>query len=293
MELFAAFLFASFLRAIPQSNQAAQSIGQLAAQVGADAAQLYGAAQMLRAFGIVQIVEADTPANAQVQATSQTAKYALNSLASYIEHEQPIVPDWKLRGFKPTVLANGASFLHELEAQRMALLPDAAPTRQQDVAVVLIKRAATASQPAAILFQYDADARRYQLIGGRHNETDDTMQATIVREIAEELPANTLQQGQDYDLQLLVAEWATQPILSPTFGALTSYRFWIYHMQGLRQPLTLGSDDRWLTLDEIAAGRVTLAHTLVDVSLRDVVQALDEAGITLADLPASFAPDVG
>ncbi len=235
---------AAFLRHIPQSNQPSASFNEICDP--SDVETMRGVAFALQIFGMV-LVEGDT-----VKANSQTAKYTLNSLAESLLSGQPIITDWQTRGLKEHPLANGASFLALLEEQRLKQNPDAMPSRLERVAQVIIKRTNPTSGKPELLFQFDRNAHRYQFIGGRYSPRDhDDMYQTMIREISEELPANTLQVRQDYQLTLLVDALKTASIISPTFGALTQYAFTLYHMHDLLKPLKLDYSDRWLPIEDV------------------------------------------
>lgn len=265
---------AAFLKAIPQSNQDAQTIEAL---VGAqDAPFMRGCAYMLQAFGAVTL-EGDS-----IRASSQTAKYWLNSLADMLAHGVPIVTDWKQRGLYPThpqnPLQNGATFLRWLEEQRLSRLSAPEPSRQTGVAQVLIKRTNPETQQAELLFQYDHNARQYQLIGGRESDGETSLQ-TIIREIEEEL-TTTLNYGDDYALTCVVASYVPPLSISSTFGALTQYHFAFYHMTGLQRALALGEGDRWITISDALAGIDTLDPTLyraLDALLPNGIAGLDDS----------------
>lgn len=281
---------AEFLRHIPQSNQDAQTLHQLMPSATPEQqAQGRGMLLLLQAFGMVHYV----PELDSVQASSQTAKYALLSLADYVEHNTPIVADWKQRGIYPNglpdALQNGASFLHLLEARRLALNPHAKPTRLQKVSQVLIKRRNPHTGEDELLFQYDGNARRYQLIGGRMSERDhDDPLETLVREIEEELPDSPLHYPHDYQLVPLIHAYSPPPSLSSTFGAHTQYTFWVYHLQGLRVPLSLGETDRWIPLSQVLsadfeASDATTAPRLFQQFERIIVGGMANLGSSWLD----------
>src|SRR5688572_1081272 len=79
------------------------------------------------------------------------------------------------------------------------------------------------------LMQYDPDARQYQPIGGKVEETDADSAAALRREIAEELELTAPPTNEKCKLSLLITEWATTKI-SPTYGVLTDYRFDFFHV---------------------------------------------------------------
>lgn len=278
----------SFLRQIPQSNQDAQTVHCLMNNQLDDIeiAVLYGYAQLLHTLGMVNF-EVDT---GMIRARSQTAKYALNSLASYVENDLRIIDDWKTRGIGDNILHNGASFLHALEMRRLIYEANPTPSRQEKVAQVLIKRNNPLTGEPELFFQYDDNARRYQLIGGRWSPQDgNNLQQTMIREIEEELPANHLIHGRDYQLQLLIADFSPPATLSPTFGALTEYHFHIYHMTHLNQPLKLRPGDRWVPVYQVRQG-IIIGEDGMDYHLDTAIYAAMDASIAggLAALISSF-----
>jgi hypothetical protein len=240
---------ATFLKRIPQSNQPPATFSELSTPDGVEV--MRGVALALQMFGIVQ-VEGNT-----LRASSQTAKYTLNSLAETLLAGQPVVSDWHTRGLHEHPLSNGASFLALLEAQRLQHNPNAAPSRVERVAQVIIKRTNPTNGKPELLFQFDRNAHRYQFIGGRYSPRDhDDMRQTIIREITEELPKNNLIVQQDYQLTLLVENLTTAPVISPTFGALTQYSFTLFHMHDLKKSLVLDYSDRWLSIDDVLTDTV-------------------------------------
>ena len=132
------------------------------------------------------------------------------------------------------------------------------PSRQEKVAQVLIKRTNQQTGQAELLLQFDRNANQYQFIGGRWRESDGPVINTMVREIEEELEGNDLIHGKTYKLGTVADDLVPNLVLSPTFGALTEYHFWIYHMQDLAMPLALQADDRWVPVEQILSGAVTI-----------------------------------
>lgn len=272
----------AFLRHIPQSNQDAITLESIVAEGNPDT--LYGYALMLQTIGIVQI-----DSQRRIKAQSQTAKYMLTSLASYVENDLRWIDDWKTRGVHREatgVLQNGASLLHELETRRMNLLETPSPSRVEEVVQVLIKRTNSETGEAEFLMQYDANADQYQFIGGRRSPHDATLQDAVVREIDEEI-ANTLTFGDDYQLDLILPDMVVAATLSPTFGALTEYHFTVYHMRNLTQEIDLQADDAWVSVNQVIIGKVEVDNQIVtanDASLYQQINAEIKGGlVNLAD----------
>lgn len=275
---------ANFLRRIPRSNDAAQPLDALSN--GINPAMLRGYVEMLCTIGIVQTDDDDN-----LQASSQTAKYMLDSLAEYVEAGLPLVDDWHTRGVnrdEGNPLQNAATLLHVLEERRVAAQQNPRPSRQEDVAQVLIKRTNPQTATPELLFQYDSNATQYQLIGGRRKDHE-TIFETLVREIEEEL-LDSPRHKTDYQLQLIAERIQPPSVLSPTFGALTEYSFWIYHMTDIQRPLTLDADDIWVPVASIRAGYVmNPLGEKVPFNVTDIYEAIDRAidgGLT--NLPDSF-----
>jgi hypothetical protein len=281
---------ARFLRSIPQSNQDSQTIRILADPDTSREmiAALEGCALLLYTLGVVDFNEA----TGHIRARSQTAKYALNSIAAYVEADLRIVDDWKTRGVDDSdFLRNGASFLQALERRRLHNQPEPPPSRRERVAQVLIKRNNPTTHEPELFFQYDKNAGQYQLVGGRWTPSDgDDILRTMVREIEEELPANPLVYGQDYQLNLLIADLTPPIAISPTFGALTEYHFHIYHLADLDKELILQPGDRWVPVQQVKNGAVIQddGQTIYFNSL-DIYTAIDlQLPGGLENLPISF-----
>lgn len=274
---------AAFLRRIPQSNQSPLSIELLA--VDEDVNLLRGYVLMLQTIGVVNL-----NGNNCVRASSQTAKYMLESLASFVESDKTLVADWETRGVyrdsNSGPLQNAATFLHELEKRRISALDIASPVRHEEVAQVLIKRSNPETGKAEFLLQYDDNAKQFQLIGGRRKITDSSLEATMVREIEEEL-ADDLRFQQHYELVLIAKDLTPEPSLSPTFGALSEYHFWIFHMRGLSRPLQLQANDQWVPIDDVLQGRVIKTNgEKVESTNDEIYKLIDktiEGGLTSLD----------
>jgi len=277
---------ADFLRRIPQSNQSAAKIEKLAQ--GLDMTMLQGYIALLQTIGVIK-----TDKHNCIQATSQTAKYMLESLAAFVESGHQLIDDWHTRGVYPNSnhnpLQNASTLLHAMEVRRLTLSNNPSPSRYESVAQVLIKRNNPQTGLPELLLQYDANAQHYQFIGGRHKETDGDLVTTMRREIDEEL-ANHLIYQQDYQLKAIAENLVLRPSLSPTFGALTQYAFWIYHMVDLKQDLILQPDDRWVPVEQILAGYVADADgTRIEFMRTEIYEVINQriAG-GLENLDSSF-----
>lgn len=271
---------AEFLRQIPQSNQPKKAICNIhpSAKSEGDLQVLFGVIRMLVIFGIVSIESKETIGQSLIQASSQTAKYALMSIADYFDRDATIITDWKTRGIQDNVLSNGATFLQALEQARLERFEDIPPSRYVKAAQVFIKRINPDSGKHELLFQFDANANQYQLIGGRWSEKDgDDLEVTIVREIDEELPLNAIPYPDSYKLELLLENFAVEGIISSTFGALTHYTFWFYQMTDLACDLKLQPEDKWIPIEMVLNGVVEHDGSDYPFANPDIFQRIDEA----------------
>ena len=245
---------------------------------------------MLEILGIVTVELADSADNSLVQASSQTAKYALMSIADYIERGETIITDWETRGIQTNILGNGATFLQALEQERVNRFDTTSPSRYVKVAQVFIKRINPETGKHELLFQFDGNANQYQLIGGRWSEKDgDDLKVTIIREIEEELPLNDIPYPATYQLDLLLDNFIVEGTISSTFGALTNYTFWFYHMTNLQVDLQLQPEDKWIPLDMILNGVVIEDDREFPFANPNIFQRINQAlPKGLAGLPLSY-----
>ena len=242
---------------------------------------------MLKTIGVVQL---DDQQN--IRATSQTAKYMLHSIASYLEEDIHWIDDWHTRGTNhqnESPLFNAASLLYLLEKRRLDFLDSPAPSRSEQVAQVLIKRTNKETGKPELLFQFDENANQFQLIGGRHNDKDPDLLSTMIREIEEEV-SNNLIYGQDYQLKCVISDLAPMASLSSTFGALTQYNFSIFHMQNLSELVNIQPEDEWVPIEDMLAGYVVTNNgTTIPFNTGTIFHLIDEnlkGGF--ASLPDSF-----
>ncbi|GAB1422334.1 hypothetical protein MASR2M15_25630 [Anaerolineales bacterium] len=254
-------LISEFFKQIPQSNEELASLIDLISNP-AELSFYYGLCYMLKLFGLIELQEAENLADIKIKASSQIAKYSLNSLHHFIEADQSIISDWKSRGLANASLDSfrGVDFLYAIEKWREQVALKAgqtlSPSRLVKVAQVLIVRINPLTHQKELLFQFDANANQYQLIGGRWNETDGTdYLITAIRELEEEIPDANWHYSVNYNLIPLV-NFESELQLSPTFGAWTSYYFAVYHLIHCDLTLTLGANDCWASIEDVLNGFV-------------------------------------
>jgi len=238
-----------------------------------------GLAALLETWGAVELSDAG------IRATSQPAYYFLHSLAAWMEADGHVIEDWsEEHGVRPGEgLQHGTSLVFLLEQERLRRYPDAPAIRFTAVAEVLIVKP---GKPPRFLVQWDARAGQYQVIGGRQKadlDWEEPIEQTAVRELEEELGYQVSHEAGDFTLAFLAA-FEGDKRLSPSFGALTAYRFTFF--QALNLPaITLGPDDRWVSRAELLAGRTEDGQPIRSNHIGPLEKAM---GKTIDALPSSF-----
>ena len=217
-----------------------------------------------------------------VRANDQVSAYLIRSLTWYTQHRVKFVDEVAGECTLPKL-----DLLRRMELRRVHMshtlgIP-AEPTREQDAALVLFARVVRGK--LYLLFQWDTRAQQYQLIGGRI-EPGETPHTAAVRECGEELGDYQLvpwRYGQDFTLSpILPRDVAIESTsLSPTYGALTRYRFFIFHASVVAKHMTLGHGDRWIPVERIQtkSDRLQLGHGRVYAAL-DASLSGGLAGVT-------------
>ena len=266
---------AEWLRAIPQSRHDPRPLQELP---GGDAIG-QGLAVLLETWGAVELSDAG------IRATSQPAYYFLHSLAAWVEADGHVIEDWsEQHGARPGEgLQHGTSLVFLLEQERLRRFPDAPAIRFTSVAEVLIVRT---GEPRQFLVQWDARAGQYQVIGGRQKDDLDwqePIEQTAIRELEEELDYQVNHEARDFSLAFLAA-FEGDKRLSPSFGALTAYRFTFFQALNL-PPIRLGPNDRWVTRAELLAGQTEDGRPVRGNHIRPLEEAM---GKRIDELPSSF-----
>lgn len=123
---------------------------------------------------------------------------------------------------------------------------DAPASRRQEAVLILVK--GVLDGEVYYLHQFDADARRYQLIGSRV-EPGEAPLAAALRELHEELG---IAAGRAV-LHPLIEPPACIALtaISPTYGALTDYAFSAFGAALGAHAVALRPGDRWLSVAEM------------------------------------------
>lgn len=202
-----------------------------------------GVLDVLRLLGLIRMEGNEARPAGKVPAM------VLNSLRAHLQDGVTVGLNWD---DLDTEGLRGVDILRAIEAARLARVMEPTPGRLAQAAVAVIK--AQWGNESLYLMQYDAHAGRYQPIGGKQEASDRDLAETLRREMAEELGLPGPPGPKDCTLRPILQEWCTTE-LSATYGILTRYTFAFFNVENVRFPLTTNDDTRWLTRDEIAAGR--------------------------------------
>lgn len=172
---------------------------------------------------------------------SPQAGWTLRLLNDLLDSGAPLIADWHGPG----------DLLAALEARRREVLPQAAPVREVEAAVGVISRA-EGHDDRRFLLAFDADAGAWQLPGGRRALNDPSIEATLLRELHEELGLRRTRVPDDLILRPLPPLIAVRD--SPTYGVRTRTRFYPFVVTLHHEP-PVGEGVRWFGEAELRAGR--------------------------------------
>lgn len=259
-------LIRDVLNSIPSHNESPKPLEDICSTVSSKSEQskdiVFGVTAatlaFLDTFGVLSCE------NNNFRFIGQIPHYFRHSLCWYIKNNQKLFSNWNRSGtsreIKITNLLNSAPyFLKMIEEQRLrisennGLNPES--SRSQPAAILLIK--ASCKNSIYFLHQWDRQAQQYQIIGGRQRLNEINFD-TAKRELEEELTEHELVYKRDYELELLNESPIKWLEVSPTYGALTQYEFYLYSVKLYLRDLKLSTIDRWISLDEMKKG-ITLA----------------------------------
>jgi 8-oxo-dGTP pyrophosphatase MutT (NUDIX family) len=156
----------------------------------------------------------------------------------------------------------GVDFLRAVEQARAAAVPEPTPGRVVSVVQAVFK--ARLGSQDAYLMQYDEHAGRYQPIGGKVDFGDADSADALRREMMEELRLKAIPSRYDCPLEPVLTGWFTTEI-SATYGVLTAYTVDFYAATSVRFFIDTDINTRWLTRDEIAAGRAADGRAITTI----------------------------
>lgn len=190
------------------------------------------------------------------RAQNQIATYFLKSLAWYDEAEISVCSNWQRVGTaghvsSSNLLERAPHLLKAIEERRLSLMHAAdlpiRPSRTQACSLVLIK-----DSHQKLLHQWDQDAKRFQLIGGKQRESESPLE-TAIREFQEEVSHDNLRYSEEFSIHQLFELPITELSVSNTYGALTKYELFFFVAKIDRARLDLGAGDRWISFEEMKA----------------------------------------
>jgi 8-oxo-dGTP pyrophosphatase MutT (NUDIX family) len=126
------------------------------------------------------------------------------------------------------------------------------PTALRSIAAVLAIITKRQDNQQYCLMQFDEKANQFQPLGGKREADDPTLEAALLRELAEELNLPPLA-SDSCQLVPLVLNKSYQQV-SATLQVITQYEHSFYHVRAIRFPLVVDELTRWISLNEIHAG---------------------------------------
>lgn len=231
---------------------------------------------LMCAIGAVQI----EPGGDAIRIPTFVAGLFFQLLDALGRRGEPLTIDWAAIGVTESSchgLGRGVDLVAAIERHRLATTSDPTPLREVHAAVGLIGGRGPSGE-RALLFHWDQNAGHWQLVGGRYEERDGSLQATLLREIAEELGCRELSEGVDLRLREIGPPFAEQWV-SPTFGVLTRTIFQAFEVQFLSDLPPLTATARWMTESEILAG---LTSDRQPISSAPVTRLIGEQRFDLA-----------
>lgn len=225
-----------------------------------------GLIDLLAGLGAVSV---DRSTNT-MQVTSVQAGYLMRVLADLLTFDAPLIADWTSEGISetPGILRTAVDLLAVLERKRLDLLPDGPPLREIPAAVGLIGRQDTGNR-RSYLVHWDAAARAWQFVGGRFEERDGSLRATLLREMSEELECPVLVEHVD-----VIIKEINPPLpvvrLSPTYGLLTRTTFQIYMVRFLTSLPPLHAGLSWVTEAEVLAATTADRQALATAQFNNI-----------------------
>jgi len=185
------------------------------------------------------------------EATSPMAYYFIQSLYHVSNEGTLTAENW--RGLPDEGCAGaGARLVHLMEDSRLACTANPTPLRIVRAVTAVIK--ARQAEQDVYLMQYDQKARQFQPLGGKQEHFDADGEAALTRELCEELAIAELRPGHDFKVRPLKQDVKVDEV-SASVHVVTRYSHSFYHLTDIRFPIVTDQMTRWLTVDEVTAGK--------------------------------------
>ncbi|MFC1464793.1 MAG: NUDIX domain-containing protein [Candidatus Brachytrichaceae bacterium NZ_4S206] len=282
------------LAAIPSHREPARSVTEIARRLceACDAADRPGPeeaeAAVRSALAVLDVFGALATSDEGYRTAGQVSTYFLRSLTWYVEHGIPLVGGWQARGAQgdagAPLLDRAPDFLDAMERRRLSVAArlglDAPASRRQEAVLILVK--GVLDGEVYYLHQFDADARRYQLIGGRV-EPGEAPLAAALRELSEELGIAAGRAA----LHPLIEPPACIMLtaISPTYGALTDYAFSAFGAALDTCAIVLRPGDCWLSVAEMLDEGAQAGRMARDAQLMRALDRRLPGGLRGAPVP--------
>lgn len=275
-------LLQRILEAIPSHREPGKTRDQLLRAISQKAGLPPGEINSALGVGLelLRLLDLIQDSNDYIVLSGQIQTYCRNSLLWYLENNREVLSNWNRPGAAQedvsvaNLLDQAPYFLKALEEKRRAIseqngLP-MTPSREQSCSVVLFK--ITHEGVPYYLHQWDREAEQYQLIGGKQRANETPLQ-TAQREVVEEVSGTKMVAGRTLFLTACPIDPIDEWEVSRTYGALTRYRFDMFHARVTAKPFVTSAIDLWISAPEAIRGRThrgdVIAPLIRTISERD------------------------
>lgn len=249
-----------------------QSLVQILESLEPSTDYAQGALDVLALLGLIE------PSGNKIAPTGEIAGMLLGSLRAHLLDAQVCQFGWNRVG---DAQAPGIAFLRQIELARQRATNTPSPARAVEVAQAVFKT--EQAREACYLMEYDNGAGHFQLPGGKVDKEDSDLEATVRRELYEELGLLALPEHPQCQLIPVKSRFVKESS-SATYGILTRYSFHFYAVTHFDGPLKTSEVLVWIGEREMRAGAVRDGRRISSVLLEAFTPA------ELAALPLTHFP---